>query len=502
MSSPDFDARRRRIVLGTGAALLAPLLNGCGSGSGGSGSDGGGPYLRPDIPPQPPIQPGLALQPRGIHLSFAGDPLRSRAVTWFTDGLRNPGSVVEYGPVEPGMSPEAIQGTPLPHRAEGYVQEAYDIDVLTHRAFMDGIDPELPLRYRVGHEGMWSPVFVVKAAPTGSGFRFCQSADMGATLPQRWVVGGLARNDPDFFLLPGDLSYADGTQSVWDDYFANMQALTAQVPMMAVPGNHEENDGNGDGYLSRTTHMQPQQGARGWYSFTFRNVHFCCSTAGSFADDGQLESELAFIEADLAEASARRARGEIDFIVLTSHYPLWTDEEGDAPNSEGAIALFEDTILRYGVDIHAVGHDHIYQRSQRFARGVPDPDGYFQVMTGNGGKSMRAFEREIGPWSGAEAQRYGFTEYRVEGTRIRGTTYAVDIRIGGRGEEALHLPALRDEVIDEFEIEARSMLARQDYVQPARGFGTMLAQSGVGSAAKLHAAVLARNAASAARDVA
>jgi hypothetical protein len=480
----DIDYRRRRLLKGAGASLVLPLLNGCGNSDQSSGA------IDRDIPEQPPIQPGLSLQPRGIHLSFAGDPLRSRAVTWFTDGLANPGTFVEFGPVLPGMSPAAVQAEPMPRRSEGYVEEAFDIDVLTHRAFMEDVDPDHPLRYRVGHEGAWSEVFVVKAAPSGERFRFSHAADMGTTAAAGWVTQGLIGNDADFFLLPGDLSYADGFQPEWDVWFDRMQSLIARVPMMATPGNHERNDGNGDGYLSRTTHMEPR-GARGWYSFTFKNVHFTCSSGASFAADGLIDVELGFLEADLASAAARRARGEIDFIVFTNHFPLWTDQQGRSPNSPRIIELFEDMLLRYGVDLVLVGHDHIYQRSHRKARGLRDEAGYIQVTAGNGGKSMRNFD-PISDWSASAEQRYGYTEYAVEGSRIVANSYAVDVRLG-IGDLATNLPAQRERLIDQFEVTPRPMIARRQFVLPARNVGQMLAEARIESLPLLQADTRMRN---------
>lgn len=484
MTPPTCDYRRRQWLRAGGASLLLPLLPGCGNGDFSNGQSA------PPVPSQPPVQPGLSVQPRGIHISFADDPLRTRALTWFTDGRLNPGTWLEYGPVLPGMSPLAIQTQVLPHRVEGHVEPTFGRDVLTHRAYIDNIDPDLPVRYRVGHAGAWSEVFVIKPVPTGDQFRFSHVADMGLNPAVNWVVKGLARNDADFFLLPGDLSYADGEQPVWDEWFDLMQPLLGRVPMMATPGNHERDDGNGDGYLTRTTHMGPH-GNRGWYSFTFRNVHFCCSTGGVFAEDGLLDQELAFLETDLAAASARRARGEIDFIVFANHYPLWTDRAGRSPNNPRVIALFEEMLLRYGVDLLPVGHDHIYQRSHRTARGVRDENGYFQVIAGNGGKAMLDFD-PISDWSASAQQRYGYTEYVVSGPRMVATTYAVDIRLGV-GELATNLPTFLDQPIDTFEITSRTMLARQGFVKPARNVGMMMAEAGIHSSTQLFAEARARS---------
>lgn len=456
-----------RVGAGAGAALLMPpMLNGCG----GSGSPSGeAEAVNQAARDTGGFSDAGAPLPRGIHASFSDDPRRTRTITWFTDTQRDPGTMVEYGPVTPDMDARAVRSAPFPASAGGSVEPVFDVDALTHRAVAQDVDPELPVRYRVGAPGAWSSVRVLRAAPADlDRFRFCHFGDSGVTAPAAWVRDGVMEVAPDFLIVAGDLSYADGNQPVWDEWFQQMQPLLATTPMMASPGNHENKDANGRGFLSRTTHFEPV-GSRGWYSFDYGRVHFVASTGGAFVADGRLPVEIIWLEQDLASAALRRAAGEIDFIVFFNHFTIWTDQEGRGPNDPLLVALLEQILLRYGVDLLVVGHDHIYQRSHPMAYGRRSENGYVQVTQGAGGKSMRGFD-PISDWSAVDQRRFSFCEYEVEPERITLRTWAVD-DVDNRRAQGL-------ELIDELSIGPRSLLLRNKAALSPRPRGELLADIG------------------------
>jgi hypothetical protein len=207
-----------------------------------------------------------------------------------------------------------------------------------------------------------------------------------------------------------------------------------------------------------------------YYSFDYNNVHFMVSTGGALISDGTLVAELLKIETDLANAALRRARGEIDYIVFLQHFTIWTDEEGRGPANPTLVLLEENIMLRYGVDLLLVGHDHGYQRSAPMGLGLPLPFGYTQVCAGGGGVGIRTFDGK-GLWSATQQRRYSFVEYAVDGASLKATTYAVDT--AEDGEPTQHLT-----VIDEFEVAARSGIARNEAVRPIRDFPSVLADAG------------------------
>ncbi len=192
-------------------------------------------------------------------------------------------------------------------------------------------------------------------------------------------------------------------------------------------------------------------------------MHFCVGTGGSLVREDNLASvpeflaELLWMEADLATAALRRAAGEIDFIVFVQHYSFWTNCEGRDPGNFTAILLEEHMMLGYGVDLVAVGHDHVYERSKPMAYGIPVNSGYVQVTQGGGGQSLYELIPDIADWSEISTLRHGVTKFVVEGTTIRGTTYSVE-------NDAIELlPNGGLQVIDSFEIHARSSEERAKF---------------------------------------
>jgi hypothetical protein len=429
---------KRRQFLQAGSGLLVPpwLLSCSESASIASAPSGSGPA------------------PRGVHVSWTADPHTTRTITWFTDGAEALEGVVEYG-----------QGGALDKSAIASQETAFDSPVVTHRAQLTGFDPEQALNYRVRNGDAVSAPFSLRPLPRGA-FRFAHFGDHGMTEYSRAVRDGILARGSDFVLIAGDLSYANGDQLIWDQWFDQCEHLLAQVPTLCCPGNHEDKDGNGAAF--RTRFSQPGDGT--FYSFDYERVHFMVSTGGALISDGTLPEELLRIETDLALAALRRAAGEIDFIVFLQHFTIWTDEEGRSPANPTLIALEEHIMLLYGVDLLLVGHDHGYQRSKPMGLGLPLPFGYTQVCGGAGGVSMRSFSGQQ-VWGASQQRRYSFIEYAVEAGRIVGTTYAVDAAEDGP-------PTGVPVEIDRFEVITRSQTARNAAVHSPRGFDRLLADAG------------------------
>ncbi|CAA0110088.1 Uncharacterised protein [Zhongshania aliphaticivorans] len=475
---------RRRFVMG-GLAGLA--LTACNSGSSNRNADGSidDPDLTPDPMPEPEPIPDTEvpgpMMPRGLHASLVGDSHTSRAVTWFTDGEDAPVSWLEYSSFDIGLDEFSIQDDGFEFSVEASTMETTGIESFTHRANAEGIDPDRPLRYRVGSdEGGWSPVYVIMPSPRDE-WSFIHFGDHGVGELPQLVTAEIMRTPADLLMLAGDLSYANGDQPIWDLWFEQMEPLLARRITMAAPGNHEQKDFGGDAFKNRFTHPdKPLSSPFGsgdlgsaFYSFDFNRVHFLVTTAGALIEDGTLPEELINIEADLANAALRRLRGEIDFIIVMQHFTIWTDQLDRSPANFTLVALEENIFIRYGVDIVIVGHDHVYQRSTAMALGLPNPLGYVQMLVGTGGASIRLFD-DNGPqiWSESTFVGIGFARYVVSKGKIKIEYIAappMDMSdLGRQYSEGIF------EVQDSVEINAKSLLACSQCAMPARGPETLM----------------------------
>lgn len=461
---------RRDLIktLGAGGATLA--MSGCLEGGRGMAPAGLSP------------RGAAAGAPRGLHVSLGNDAASTRSVTWFHDGTEPPaGAMLEFDAVLPGMDAAQIQSTPMNLRAPAQADPTPGVEAWTLRATAENIDPERPLRYRVGSQATgWSPVQVVAPTPSGD-FRFTHFGDHGISACAQALSRQVLADDSDLLLLAGDLSYANGDQPIWDTWFAQNEPLFAQRVMMAAPGNHEEEDDAGRTFKNRFTHPNPMSsqifgGNPGstFYSFDYNRVHFLVTTAGALINDATLPEEILAIETDLALAAARRAAGQLDFIVVMQHFTIWTDQIGRSPANPSLVALEENILLRYGVDLLLVGHDHVYQRSVPMGLGLANPLGYVQMMVGTGGASIRLFD-EDGPqsWSARQFIGVGYARYRVEGRVIRGEYLgAPPVDLSDEGRQSLGGDF---RVVDSFEFRARGPELARQFARPPRGPETLLA---------------------------
>jgi len=365
-------------------------------------------------------------RPRGVHLSHTGEPATSATVTWFTDGLEDPGTNAEYGP-----TPSLGQTT------TGSSSRAAFDDTLVHQATITGLDPGQTVHYRVGGATGYSETYRFRT-PDGDGdFTFTMYGDQGVTRDAVAVNERTLAESPDLHIVTGDTSYAEGDPQVWDAYFDQQERLFATTPTMAVVGNHEY-DAPGAGAAGfQSRFAMPGNGY--YYSFDYENVHFVgVDVNGETITEGRAGEQLVWLEWDLAEAQRARARGEIDWIVAFQHQPLYSSEDTRRSNI-ARISALEPTYQRYGVDLILAGHNHMYERSLPMAGGVPTNDqqrytreqiGFIQVVNGGGGNGLYEFRPEYSfqAWSAEHALRYATTAFRVDEERIEAK--AVDARTG------------------------------------------------------------------------
>ena len=75
-------------------------------------------------------------------------------------------SYLEYSSFVLGLDEFAIQDEAFEFSVEASTSQTTGTESFTHRASAEGIDPDRPLRYRVGSDdGGWSAVYVLMPSP-------------------------------------------------------------------------------------------------------------------------------------------------------------------------------------------------------------------------------------------------------------------------------------------------------------------------------------------------
>jgi hypothetical protein len=111
-----------------------------------------------------------------------------------------------------------------------------------------------------------------------------------------------------------------------------------------------------------------------WYSWQVGSIYFAMIDTetdypGAPNDDyashnGGFGDQMAWLRADLASAYARRAAGEVSWIIVAGHRPLYSVASADATTGAptgGAAVLataVEGLFNEYGVDLYVSGHVH------------------------------------------------------------------------------------------------------------------------------------------------
>ncbi|KAK6942614.1 Calcineurin-like phosphoesterase domain, ApaH type [Dillenia turbinata] len=184
-----------------------------------------------DFTRQPPrplvITPHLGsdAEPQQVHVSLVGkDHIR---VSWVTN--KKAASMVEYGRVS-GRYEATAKGE---HAAYHYF--LYKSGQI-HHAVIGPLEANTVYYYRCGGSG---PEFSFKTPPSALPLEFVVVGDLGQTEWTKSTLEHVGGMDYDVFLLPGDLSYADSQQPLWDSFGRLVEPYASSRPWMVTQGNHE-----------------------------------------------------------------------------------------------------------------------------------------------------------------------------------------------------------------------------------------------------------------------
>lgn len=378
--------------------------------------------------------------PEGLHVSFGADPRTTATVSWFTSGTDDPGSVVEYGAATDSLT----------HSVTGTAQLAFGVPTTLHDAMLTGLIPGAEVFYRAGAPSVWSAVHSFHTAPaTGSRFSFTVFSDHG-TKEQSQATTAAARADTaDFHVMAGDLSYANAHLERWDDWARQIEPLAAERPMVLAPGNHETDEGPDEDTRTTFTQRFALPGEELWYSIDYGRAHLLVlhSTIDALQKEGTTNEMLLFAEADLRAAAQRRSDGELDWIFVIQHHPLYGsayDTEDPLPaavpnrhprqRDSNWIPREEALFQLYGVDVLLCAHNHHYERTTPMVYGTSTGaldavrrTGFIEVISGGGGQSLYTFKgTDIESWSVTRAQRFHYMKFEIDGKNLTATAIATD----------------------------------------------------------------------------
>ena len=355
--------------------------------------------------------------PEQVHISLSDDSSQMQ-VSWATDAQTD--SEIEWG----------LDGD-LDNSAMGE-EECYDHDMVFHKALMSDLQSASNYTYRVGDGSDWSPTFRFQTRDVSEDFTFLAFGDHGTSSEAMETSDMVLASEADFLILSGDISYANGEQSVWDDYLQYNQPSMAGMPWMMVPGNHENETGYGyDAYETRFE-FPSASNTDLWHSFDYGPLHMVgFSTEHDYSAGSE---QFQWLAADLGQANANRE--QVPWLIVYAHKPMYTSHGDSGHDEDAQLRALEPLFIDTGVDLVVWGHDHFYERSwpvengEVMSRGDEGEGKVFSgsqapihLIVGTAGRDQYEYAEEQPEWSAYREQSHGILRVSVD---IEGETLQVD----------------------------------------------------------------------------
>lgn len=298
-----------------------------------------------------------------MHVSLVGqDKMR---IKWITDGGSST-ATVNYG-TSPGVYGFSATGS-----TDSYGYLTYESGEI-HDVVIGPLEPNTVYYYRCGAKP--GPEFSFKTPPSSFPVNFAVIGDLGQTEWTNSTLQHISQSNYDVLLLPGDLSYADFNQPLWDSFGRLVEPLASRRPWMVTQGNHEVEKipiVHSEAFTSYNArwHMPFEESGSDsnlYYSFDVAGVHVIM--LGSYADFDADSAQYKWLEADLGKIERRKTPWTVG-IVHAPWYNSNTAHQGE-PQADSMKKAMETLLYQARLDVVFAGHVHAYERFVSFTTFVP-----------------------------------------------------------------------------------------------------------------------------------
>ncbi|KAL2933704.1 Purple acid phosphatase 22, partial [Bienertia sinuspersici] len=210
--------------------------------------------------------------------------------------------------------------------------------------------------------------------------------DLGQT---EWTISTLQHvreKDYDVLLIPGDLSYADTQQPLWDTFGRLVEPYASQRPWMVTQGNHEIEfiplvADPFKAYNARWLMPYKASGSTSnlYYSIDVAKAHIIM--LGSYTDYDSKSDQYEWLRFDLAKID----RAKTPWVLVVVHAPWYNSNTAHKGEGDGMRQAMEDLLYNARVDVVFSGHVHAYERFTRVFNNQADPCGPVYITIGDGG---------------------------------------------------------------------------------------------------------------------
>ncbi|GJW97916.1 purple acid phosphatase 22-like protein [Tanacetum coccineum] len=297
-------------------------------------------------------------------------------VSWVTEESNVP-SIVDYGK-NPGKYDSSATGETTSYRYFLYTSGEI------HHVTIGPLDAATTYYYRCGGFG---PEFKFKTPPASFPVEFVVVGDLGQTEWTSSTLDHINASNYDVLLLPGDLSYADTQQPLWDSFGRLVEPYASQRPWMVTEGNHEQEKfpiiypEGFKAYNARWPMPYEESGSKSnlYYSFDVVGTHIIM--LGSYTDFSIGSEQYKWLVNDLAKID----RSITPWVLVLVHAPWYNSNEAHQGEGESMRVAMEELLYNSSVDVVFAGHVHAYERFTRVYDNNIDPCGPMYITIGDGG---------------------------------------------------------------------------------------------------------------------
>lgn len=292
-------------------------------------------------------------KPDQIMLTWSDNPETTQSVQWRTNNTSKKG-IVRYWK-EGDKNSYSEQSALLKVMEDRLLYNDRYINRFT--ALMENLEPDTKYNYIVGNPetAVWSDTAEFKTAvdTTGS-FSFVYFGDTHRSPHWGKLINDAYKKHPEaaFYTIAGDMVSTGLYRNEWDEFFKYCSGVIKNRPLMATPGNHDDQNGLG-AWMYTDFFDLPTDGPENippeyTYSFEYENTLFLM-----IASTQPIKEQSSWIEKKLKESDAKWK-----FVMF--HFPPFSaDEDYPIIRTEWG-PLFD----KYHVDIVFSGHVHYYMRSK------------------------------------------------------------------------------------------------------------------------------------------
>ncbi|KAL8263352.1 hypothetical protein R6Q59_024701 [Mikania micrantha] len=313
--------------------------------------------------------------PQQVHISLVGkDRMR---ISWITD--EHTPATVNYG-TSPGKYEHSTNGTISSYQHLNYTSGEI------HEVIIGPLDPSTEYYYRFATNS--SPEYSFKTPPAKFPIKVAVSGDLGQTGWTKSTLEHISKSNYDVFLLPGDLSYADSVEPLWDSFGRLVEPLASKRPWMVTQGNHDSENiiaipTTFIAYNARWHMPFDVSGSTSnlYYSFEISGVHVIM--LGSYTEFRPGSNQYQWLESDLLKVD----RSKTPWLVVLIHAPWYNSNyahQGEI-QSVGMMESMEGLLYKARVDVVFAGHVHAYERFHRVYNHEADRCGPVHITIGDGG---------------------------------------------------------------------------------------------------------------------